>query len=157
MITDNLLRFSGSTSAGTQTGQTVTGTDTSVVSTNVIDLAPKTSRDIGEGEDLYVNFAVSTAFSGGTSVTFIVETSDAEAFGSGVVTIGTSGAVAIASLTAGTNIPVRINPQWASVGKRYVRCKYTTVGAVTAGAVFADMVHGIQDGKKFYASGFTVG
>jgi hypothetical protein len=143
MITDKLLRVS--------TDQALT---TTAVSTDTIDLS--VARDIGEGMDLYMNFAVTTALAGGTSVKFEVIQADNAALSSNVQVIGSSDAVLTAALVAGYNTAVRINPQVASNGKRYLGARYTISGTYTAGAVTADIVTDIQDGKKFYASGFTV-
>lgn len=143
MITDKLLRVS--------TDQALT---TTAVSTDTIDLS--IARDIGEGQDLYMNFAVTTALAGGTSVKFEVIQADNAALSSNVQVIGSSDAVLTAALVAGYNTAVRINPQVASNGKRYLGARYTISGTYTAGAVTADIVTDIQDGKKFYASGFTV-
>jgi len=143
MITDKLLRVS--------TDQALT---TTAVSTDTIDLS--VARDIGEGQDLYMNFAVTTALAGGTSVKFEVIQADNAALSSNVQVIGSSDAVLTAALVAGYNTAVRINPQVASNGKRYLGARYTISGTYTAGAVTADIVTDIQDGKKFYASGFTV-
>lgn len=142
MITDKLLRVS--------TDQALT---TTAVSTDTIDLS--IARDIGEGENLYMNFAVTTALAGGTSVKFETIVSDAADLSSPVV-VGSTDAVVTASLVAGYNTAVRINPMVGSLGKRYLGARYTIVGTFTAGKVTADIVHGIQDGKKSYASGFSV-
>jgi hypothetical protein len=142
MITDKLLRVS--------TDQALT---TTAVSTDTIDLS--IARDIGEGDDLYMNFAVTAALTGGTSVKFEVITS-ASADLSTPTVIGSTDAVVTASLVAGYNTAVRINPQIASLGKRYLGARYTISGTYSAGTVTADVVTDIQDGKKFYASGFTV-
>lgn len=145
MITDKLLRVSDS--------QAVTA---SAVSTDTIDLS--VARDIGEGEALYMNFAVTEAATaaGAATVTFQVIASDAANLGSPVV-IGSSDAIPKASLVVGANIPVRISPQIGSLGKRYLGANYVVAtGPLTAGKFIADIVHGVQDGKKSYASGFTV-
>lgn len=143
MITDKNLRVS--------TDQAVT---TTAVSSDTIDLS--VARDIGEGHDLYMNFAVTEAFAGGTSTNFEVIIADNAALSSNVVVIGASGATVTADLTLGKNIAVRLNPQIGSLGKRYVGARYTVSGTNTAGKVTADIVETIQDGKKFYASGFSV-
>lgn len=143
MITDKNLRVS--------TDQAVTVT---AVSTDTIDLS--VARDIGEGHDLYMNFAVTEAFTGGTSTNFEVIIADNAALSSNVVVIGASGATVTADLTLGKNIAVRLNPQIGSLGKRYIGARYTVSGTNTAGKVTADIVETIQDGKKFYASGFSV-
>ena len=143
MITDKNLRVS--------TDQAVT---TTAVSTDTIDLS--VARDIGEGKDLYMNFAVTEAFAGGTSTNFEVIIADNAALSSNVVVVGASGATVTADLTLGKNIAVRINPLIGSLGKRYIGARYTVSGTNTAGKVTADIVETIQDGKKFYASGFSV-
>lgn len=142
MITDKLLRVSDS--------QALT---TTAVSTDKVDLS--VARDIGEGENLYMNFCVPTALTGGTSVKFEVVVSDSADLSSPVV-VGSSDAIASASLVAGFNTAVRINPQIGSLGKRYLGARYTIVGTYSAGAVIADIVVDVQDGKKAYASGFAV-
>jgi hypothetical protein len=143
MITDKLLRVSDS--------QAVT---TTAVSTDTIDLS--IARDMGEGGDLYMNFAMTEAFAGGTSTNFEIIIADNAALSSNVVVIGASGAIVTASLTLGTNVAVRLNPQIASLGKRYLGARYTVSGTNTAGKVIADIVMDVQDGKKSYASGFSV-
>jgi hypothetical protein len=142
MITDKLLRVSED--------QALT---TTAVSTDTIDLS--VARDIGEGQDLFMNFAVTTALAGGTSVKFEVITSAAANLGSPTV-IGSTDAIVTASLVAGYNTAVRINPQIASLGQRYLGARYTISGTYTSGNVTADVVMDIQDGRKFYPSGVTV-
>jgi len=146
MITDKLLRVS--------TDQVVTLTDTSAVSTDTIDLS--VARDIGEGEDLYMNFAITTAVAGGTSTKFEAIIADDAALTTNVEVIGATGAIATADLVLGKNVAVRLNPLIGSKGRRYLGARYTVVGANSAGKVTTDIVTTIQDGKKFYASGFTV-
>lgn len=144
MILDKLLRFSNA--------QAVTAT---AVSTNTADLS--VARDIGEGEPLFVNFALGAAFAGGTSTAFEVITADDAALSSNVTVIGSSGALLTAALTLNKTIVVALNPLVASLGKRYIGTRYTVVGTNnTAGTVTADMTVGVQDGLKFYAGGFSV-
>ncbi len=143
MITDKLLRVS--------TDQAVT---TTAVSTDTVDLS--VARDMGEGGDLFMNFAVTEAFAGGTSTNFEVIIADNAALSSNVQVIGASGAIVTASLPLGTNVAVRLNPLIGSLGKRYLGARYTVSGTNTAGKVVADIVMDVQDGKKFYASGFSV-
>ena len=160
MITDNFLRLSGSLTAGSATGQAVTATANS---TNVVDLS--LARDIGEGESLYVQFTVGTAFTaaGSATLTPTVVVSAADTLTT-PTTIGTGGTIAVASLIAGFTFVVRLNPQLfgstttvSSLGLRYLGAIYTVAtGPMTAGTITADIVTEIQDGKKFYASGFTV-
>lgn len=154
MIADALLALSGSISGNTVTGQTATGTDTSVLSTNTVDLS--IARDIGQGGDLYGRFEVVTAASGGTSVEMQVIATDAANLTGNVTVIGTTGAIAVASLTAGARFACALNPRLASKGQRYLGLRYVTVGAVSAGAYYGDIGAEIQDGQKFYGSGFAV-
>ena len=142
MITDSLLRVSED--------QAVTST---AYSTNTIDLS--VARDVGEGTALYMNFALTEAFANGTNITFEVVTS-ANANLSSHDVIGSSATIATASLTLGKNIVVRINPDIAGKGKRYLGARYVVTGTMNAGKVTADVVETIGDGQKYYASGFTV-
>ncbi len=142
MITDKLLRVSED--------QALT---TTAVSTNTIDLS--VARDMGEGQELFMNFAVTAALTGGTSVKFeVIQSASADL--SSPTVIGSTDAVVSASLVAGYNTAVRVNPQIGSKGQRYIGARYTISGTYSAGTVTADVVASIQDGKKFYASGFTV-
>ena len=142
MITDKLLRVSED--------QALT---TTAVSTNTIDLS--IARDMGEGHPLFMNFAVTAALTGGTSVKFeVIQSASADL--SSPTVIGSTDAVVTASLVAGYNTAVRVNPQIGSKGQRYIGARYTISGTYSAGTVTADVVATIQDGKKFYASGFTV-
>ena len=141
MITDAFLRLSD--------GQALT---TTAVSTNTVDLG--VARDIGAGEDIYVYFTVPVALAGGTSVTFQVITSAAANLGTPTV-VGSTAAVATASLVAGYKTAVRINPSVFANGQRYLGAQYTISGTYTSGTVTADVVHDIADFKT-YASGFSV-
>lgn len=145
MITDKLLRVSAA--------QAVTS---SAVSTDTIDLSQ--TRDIGEGKDLYMHFTVDetvTSGTGGSTVEFQVIGSTAAALSSPVV-LGSSGAIVKTDLVAGKRIAVRINPQIASRGLRYLGANYVASATLTAGKFTADIVETIQDGQKAYPSGFSV-
>jgi hypothetical protein len=152
MITDVLLTVSGANNPGSAiSGQAITA---DAVSTNVIDLG--TARDIGEGEDLYMVFTVVQAFNTLTSLTMEIVTDDNDSMSSPTA-IASTGAVALANLTAGKQFVVRIPPQVASLGERYMAARYDVTGTnPTQGSVLAQIVKDIQDGRKFYASGFSV-
>jgi hypothetical protein len=154
MIVDSALALAGSISGNTVTFQSTSGTDTSVLSTNTVDLS--IARDIGEGGDLYGRFEVGTAASGGTSVEMQVIAADAANLTGNVTVIGTTGAIAVASLTAGARFACGLNPRLATKGQRYVGLRFVTVGAVTALTTYGDLGLEIQDGQKFYGSGFAV-
>lgn len=145
MITDKLLRLSED--------QAVTA---SAVSTNTIDLG--VARDVGEGRELYVVFTVTTTFATLTSLTFQIVTDDNASLTSPTV-VAATGAITLAGggLAAGQQHALRIPADIAGVGERYLGVQYTVGGSnATAGKVTADIVLDIQDGKKFYESGFTV-
>ena len=145
MITDIFLRCS--------TDQAITAT---AVSTDKIDLG--TARDIGEGKPLYMVFTVTQTFLTLTSLTFNIVTDDDAALGSPTVRTST-GAITLASggLAAGKQYALQIPPMIGSLGERYLGATYTVGGSsATAGKVTCDIVETIQDGTKYYASGFTV-
>jgi len=152
MITDVLLTVSGANNpVSAISGQAITA---DAVSTNVIDLG--TARDIGEGEDLYMVFTVVTAFNNLTSLTMEIVTDDNDSMSSPTA-IASTGAVVLANLTAGKQYVVRIPPQVASLGERYLAARYDVTGtAPSTGSILAQIVKDIQDGRKFYASGFSV-
>ena len=146
MINDINLRVSSTPQANTA----------SAPSENTIDLG--TTRDIGEGKPLYFAFTVTTAFNTLTSLTFAIVASAAADLGS-PVTLASTGAITLASggLAAGKQYFLQIPPQVAALGYRYLGAYYTVGGSnAGAGAVYADIVETIQDGKKFYASGIAV-
>jgi hypothetical protein len=155
MIVDALLALSGSITGNTVTGQAVFASSASVLSANTIDLG--VTRDIGEGSDfVFGRFEVTTAFAGGTSAEFQIITADDAALTTNVKVLGTTGAIPIASLTAGTRLVCQINPVIGSKGQRYIGGRTVNVGANSAGSIYADVGAEIQDGQKFYASGFSI-
>jgi hypothetical protein len=142
MILDGLLRVSNA--------QAFTAT---AISTDVIDFGGV--LDAGEGQQLQMLFNVTTAFTGLTSVEFQVVGSSDPAMGTYTV-LGSSGAILLASLTLGKQLAVELNPQIGSTGFRYLAARYVVTGTGTAGAVTAYLILDLQDGRKFYASGFSV-
>lgn len=155
MYVDNNLVVSGAiTAAGAVTYQSVLGNGTTVLSTNTIDLG--TNRDIGEGEDLVLRCEIGTAVSGGTSLEIQVITADDAGLTSNVTVLGTTGAIPVASLIAGSRWVVDPRPMIGSKGKRYLGAQYINVGNNTAGTAFADFGLEVQDGQKFYPSGFAI-
>lgn len=151
MITDKLLVVSGSNTPGSAiTGQAITG---DAYSTDTIDLG--TARDIGEGENLYMVFTVVTSFNTLTSLDLEVVISANANLSSHTVLAETN--VLLAGLTAGKQYVVALPPQIASLGLRYLGARYDVNGSnPSQGSILAEIVHNIQDGQKFYASGFTV-
>lgn len=142
MITDKFLRVSED--------QAITG---DAASTNTIDLG--TARDIGEGKPLFAVFTVTEAFNNLTSILLEVVSSAAADLSSPQILSMQS--VLLAGLTVGSQYTVVIPPQVASLGKRYLGAYYDVTGTnPSTGKITCDIVEGIQDGKKSYASGFAV-
>jgi hypothetical protein len=154
MMVDNNLLVSGSVSAtGVVTGQTVTGTG-NVTSTNTIDLG--VARDVGEGEDFYIRSQVTVAQAGCTSVEIQAITADDAALATNVNVLATTGPIPLASLTAGARFATELAPRLRSNGQRYLGARYVITGTSSAGAFVTDFGIEVQDGQKFYASGFAI-
>ena len=153
MIADAFLQLSGTIVGTTVTGQSVVGTG-NVISTNTVDLLR--NQDYGQGTDLNVRFNITTAVAGGTSVEFQVIAADDAALTSNITVLGTTGAVPVAQLSPAFRDAVQIRPRLRSLGQRYLGARYVITGTTTAGAVFTDIGLEVQDGQKFYGSGFAV-
>lgn len=153
MYVDALLTLAGSITGNTVTPQSTFGSGTTVLSANTVDLG--SARDVAEGTDLYGRVQIVTAFTGGTSAAFEYITADDAALTTNATVIGTTGAIPVASLTAGTRLCCALNPRIASLGRRYLGMRTVNVGANAAGAIFADIGLEIQDFKA-YANGFAV-
>jgi hypothetical protein len=158
MLIDQFLVFDQGTYSTTtgMTGANQFGSGATTTSTNTIDLL--NARDIGAGTngdmaDLTVQWNITTAYAGGTSVNFQIQGStDNTTF----VTYAETGAIAIASLTAGTRLKLKmpiVNPD-GGPAPRYLRLAYVNVGANTAGAVLAWL--GTVDSQRYYAPGVIV-
>lgn len=119
--------------------QAITAT---AASTNVVDLG--VSRDIGKGVPIPLLIQVTESFNNLVDLTATIQTSDDEAFTS-PQTLATSGAIPLASLTAGYQFPVQYMPINT---KRYLRVNYTVSGATapTSGTVTSGIVASHQHG-----------
>lgn len=161
MILDAAMLLSGSVSAGgTLTGQSLVGTG-NILSTNTIDIAPlllggNQPGDTGVGEDLYVEFGVITAITGGTNVRFQLIQADDAALATNVQVINQTDDIAVASLGAGALIPLGWDPAQPYTPKRYVGARYVVTGTNTAGTVTAAVVKNQQSRSMNYKSGFAV-
>ena len=158
MITDELLRFSNA-----QTLPTTAGTN--APSTNIVNLVAP--RDIGHGQPLYVvlTFSADTAAAATSVLTVTLESDSVD---TGFATAKTVQATVVLDATAlaGEQIVFQI-PQiigqraykdaGSGVEEPFIALRYAVSTAnITAGTVTADIVMDVQDGKKFYDSGFTV-
>jgi hypothetical protein len=157
MILDQNLIVSG-TVGGTAVSPTITGQaiTATAVSTNTVDLT--TARDLFEGNDLVkLRVMLPAAFNTLTTLTIeIIVASDA-ALTTNIKVVGSSGAIPLASLTLGALFAIEGNAQIGSTNQRYLGARYTVGGSnPTLGQVLADFGMEVQDGKKFYASGFAV-
>ncbi|GGE55686.1 hypothetical protein GCM10007276_35950 [Agaricicola taiwanensis] len=132
----------------------------SAASTHVVDLgatdrvlgaSANLRRDIGRGTPVPLSVQVVEDFAGLTSLTVAIQTSDDAAFGSGVTTHASSGAVPVAELKAGWTSTLHYMPPAGPEGmKRYLRLNYTVAGSnassgkITAGVTFG---HQTNDGR----------
>jgi hypothetical protein len=111
--------------------------------------------EIGEGTTLYVVFTVTTALAASTDPTYQVVLADDSGLDTNVVVIGEyspSTAVAV-----GTQVVIPIGSQLLTASqKRYLGANVVTTAGSGSGVILADIVLNFQDGKKYFASGFTV-
>jgi hypothetical protein len=154
MITDANLILSGSVSAaGVLSGQAANGAG-NVLGTNTIDLGPLSLggnqvADVGSGEPLEIEFSVITAPTVGTNVQFQLIQADDAALTSNVQVINQTDAFPIASLPAGTLVPLHWDRAAPYAPKRYVGVRYVNT--------VASVVKNVQDVKNLYfKSGFAV-
>lgn len=162
MILDALQTLFGSVSAaGVVTGAAANGAG-NILSTNTIDMAPlalggNQAADTGAGEALAVVFDVLTAPTVGTSVQFQLIQADDAALTSNVQVINQTDAIPIASLPAGTLVPLHWDRAAPYAPKRYVGARIVNVGAIATLSVFASVVKNVQDVKNiYYKSGYAV-
>lgn len=128
---------------------------TSAVSTNTYDLI--NARDLGPGDqNVQLFIRVVTAFVGGTSIAFSYITSAAADLSSPTTIVSTP-AIALASLTAGSEwLRVEL-PVLSTAPQRYLGVNYTVVGTMTAGAVTAGLVLDPREAILYYGSGLNLG
>lgn len=136
------------------TNQAVTAT---AVTTDSVDLLQQ--RDIGQGEQLYLCFVVKTAptAAGAATVTFEAIVADNGALTTNPQAIGSTAAIAIASLPVGTLVAVPLGPLPGSRGRRFFGGRYTIgTGPLTAGQFDAFLTYEYQDIAKFYPTNIIV-
>lgn len=141
----------------TATNAYASGAD--VNSTNIIDLAPHLAAnaawiaDESPNHPMFLVTAITTAFSGGTSMQVVLQTDTNTNFATAKTEPVMSYAIPVASLTAGTQIIIPLPPGL----KRYLRVAYRNVGANTAGACTSYITKDAQDSPIQSAGNFTVG
>lgn len=155
MYADNNLVVSGAVSVtGVVSGQTVTGSSVTVLSTNTIDLLQ--NRDIGAGNDfLKMRMQTLVAQVGATSIDVQIIVADDAALSVNVTQIGSTGALLTSSMALGSRFMAELNTRLLSKGQRYLGVRYVIVGISTAGAFFTDFGPDVEDFKT-YPSGFAV-
>ena len=163
MFIDQLSVVAGTVPAtGAMTGLSLATTAAATaVSTDSIDLG--IARDIGEGSDLYFMIHVVAAVTGATSVQWDAIYATDGPLTTGVIVGGSTGAIPVASLTAGSVHVIDLTPvlrynatSESSKAARYLGLRYIVIGTASAGSYCGYITLNPQDGKKFYASGFTV-
>ena len=157
MIFDTQSIFSGTIAAdGTRAGQAITAT---AISTNVIDLrqangAPALVDNGITGYPLFLSVTIGQAFNNLTSLTITLESDSAAGLATSPVVHFSSGAIALAALTAST-VVLRVPLPSASY-KRFLGLRYTVAGtAPTTGTVTAALTfdHG---NNPIYPGSFTI-
>lgn len=157
MILDLNSMFSGAVAAdGTKTAQAITAT---AISTNVMDLrqpggTPAVVDNGILGADLFLIVQTIAAFNTLTSLTITLESDSASTLASAPVVHFSTGAIALASLTANT-VLARIALPSADY-KRYLGLRYTVTGSnPTLGSLLAYLA--LDHGKSpVYAGGFSI-
>jgi hypothetical protein len=162
MIIDALLTLAGSVSAaGVVTGQAFNGAG-NILGVNTIDLAPlniggNQPADYGAGEYLAIEFSVLTAPTVGTNVQFQLVQADDAALTVNLQVINQTDAFPIASLPAGSLVPLHWDRSAPYPPKRYFGVRIVNTGAIATLSVFASVVKGMQDLKNiYYKSGYLV-
>jgi hypothetical protein len=158
MLIDQFLVFDQGTYSTTtgMSGIAQFASGATTTSTNVIDLL--NFRDIGAGSvqdqsDLTVEWLITTAYTGGTSVNFQIQGSTNN---SAYTTYSETGAIPIASLTVGARLKLKmpiVNPD-GGPAPRYLQLAYVNAGANTAGSVIAWL--GTVDNARYYPAGITI-
>lgn len=149
-----------STAHGLPTGQRVTVSSATTLATGLV--ATKNYYIINPTTD---TFSLSET-PNGAAVAISSQGTDAQNLIWYPTTIGSSGPVHIGRLVGDATKPlhnsaiyVRFNPTVVSPNhpaQRYLFAQYLPTQTLTAGSVYSDIVESIQDGRRFYTSGFTV-
>lgn len=125
---------------------TATAVSTNVIDTGVrgtpFDAAAAVNGDIGKGNPIQFLVQVTEDFATLTSLTITLETSENADLSSSTV-LYSSGAVGVATLLQGYQIPVQYIPNGAT--GRYIGLRYTVGGSnATAGMITAGITFGNQ-------------
>jgi hypothetical protein len=163
MIFDNFLVLAGAMSAqSAMTGQAFNGAG-SILGINTFDLGPPMLNgipgqigDIGAGEQIEVSLTVLSTPTVGTSVQFQLIQADDAALSVNVQVINQTDAFPIASLPAGTLVPLHVDRVAPYAPKRYLGLRVVNVGAIATFSVFAAVVKSLQDQRTVFKSGYGI-
>ena len=158
MITDTNLRVS--------TDADISAIVSTIVSLSSVDLNPNAiganqAPDLGSGMKLRAAFTITEAVVGTVStVQFQIITATDALLTTSVVVIGTSIAIPEADLTLNQQFFVEMNQDVGDTQglvQRFLGVQYViAVATTTLGTVTTDFVIDVQDGRRFYLSGFVV-
>jgi hypothetical protein len=153
MYVDNYLRIATAKAVSPTANTTLTDT---------VDL--HTARDLGQGEDIFFVFTVTTAFAATGESYFQVGYGDTAVPGIFYPHTQSSN-YAAADLAIGKQVTVKMSPITAQAtgsslipitGRRYLCARVVTANsAANVGAFTCDVVIDMQGGKQFYPPGFT--
>lgn len=100
-------------------------------------------REKGEGYPVPLLVQVVENFAGNTSLTITLEQADNAGLSAGAEVLWSSGAIPVAKLKAGYQVPTKFLPR--GVSKKYLGLRYAVGGSnATAGKVTAGIVAGIS-------------
>lgn len=154
-ILDRMTVFSGVYNPDNSiSGQTVTGTNTTIVSTDKMDLLQ--NRDIGQGAGPVFKFWVTAAFAGLTSLELQIVVADDELLTVNATPLASTGPIPLARLTQNAQFVLELSTRAGFRGRRYIGTRYVIVGTGSAGAIFAGIVAGISDGTKIYPASQSI-
>ena len=139
--------------------QSIIGT-AATPSTDTLDLSPlysgpggsNVARDLGVGEDLYLQVTVTGVAGTSPTATVQIETADDSGFSSNLATVATYGPVALPA--AGGQ--VLIAPVPFGDYRKFLRLKYTLGGTSPAGTFKAALVKGVT-AVKIYSDAVVIG
>jgi hypothetical protein len=162
MYFDSQMVLAGSINAfGVITGAAMNGAG-AVLGTNTLDIGPCTTfggnqvTDMGTGEQVNVSVSVITAPTVGTSVQFQLVQADTPDLATNLQVINQTDAYPIASLPAGTIIPMSFDPAAPYIPKRYIGLRVVNVGAIATLSVFAAVTQTQQTMKTVFKGGYGI-
>lgn len=162
MIIDNYTRIAGTTTGGVTTGKSIAAASNTTI-TDTIDL--QQAKDMGQGEDVYFVFTITTSFGSTGDSYFQVGYGDT-ATPTNFYPFTTTTSYTQAELVAGRQIVCRLNPitlastavgyQTPINARQYLCARVVTANNTSnTGAFLCDVVHGIQGSKQSYNVGFS--